>query len=42
MSDILNKLDNVTMEVKDVQGAQQVYSKMLEAQSLQLVRANFV
>jgi hypothetical protein len=41
MSEILNKLDNVTMEVKDVQGAQQVYSKMLEAQSLQLVRKFF-
>jgi len=38
MSELVNKLDNVVMEVKDVQGAQQVYSKMLEAQSQQLVR----
>lgn len=38
MSELVNKLDIVVMEVKDVQGAQQVYSKMLEAQSQQLVR----
>ena len=37
VSEITNKVDNMTMEVKDVQSALQVYNKMLDAQSAQMV-----
>ena len=40
VSEITNKVDNMTMEVKDVQSALQVYNKMLEAQSAQMVIFN--
>ena len=37
IADIISKLENISLEVKDIQGEQRVQSKMIDARENQLV-----
>ena len=42
IQDIISKLENISLEVKDIQGEQRVQSKMMESRENQLVSRNRV
>ena len=42
IQDIISKLENISLEVKDIQGEQRVQSKMMESRENQLVSSNRV
>ena len=42
IQDIISKLENISLEVKDIQGEQRVQSKMMESRENQLVSSNIV
>ena len=42
IQDIISKLENISLEVKDIQGEQRVQSKMMESRENQLVSSDRV
>ena len=42
IQDIISKLENISLEVKDIQGEQRVQSKMMESRENQLVSSDKV